>query len=54
MDDEIPTVDEDVCIGCGLCAISCANEAVRLKRRTDVAPPATFAELHERILEQKG
>jgi hypothetical protein len=27
---------------------------VRLKRRTDVAPPPTFAELHGRILEEKG
>jgi len=26
---------------------------VRLKRRADVAPPVTFAELHGRILEEK-
>jgi Fe-S-cluster-containing hydrogenase component 2 len=51
--DEFPVVDETVCIGCGLCAIPCPNDAVRLKRRTDVAPPATFAELHGRILEEK-
>jgi hypothetical protein len=27
---------------------------MRLKRRADVAPPATFAELHGRILEEKA
>jgi Fe-S-cluster-containing hydrogenase component 2 len=53
MGDEFPTVDEAVCIGCGLCALPCPSDAVRLKRRTDVAPPATFAELHGRILEEK-
>jgi Fe-S-cluster-containing hydrogenase component 2 len=54
MGDEMPILDEDVCIGCGLCAISCPNDAVQLKRRTDVVPPATFAELHSRILEEHG
>jgi Fe-S-cluster-containing hydrogenase component 2 len=54
MDSEIPTVDEEVCIGCGLCVVPCPNDAVRLERRTDVVPPASFAELHELILERKG
>jgi Fe-S-cluster-containing hydrogenase component 2 len=54
MGDEFPIVDEAVCIGCGLCAIPCPNDAVRLKRRTDVAPPTTFAELHGHILEEKA
>jgi Fe-S-cluster-containing hydrogenase component 2 len=53
MGEEFPIVDEVVCIGCGLCAIPCPSDAVRLKRRADVAPPATFAELHGRILEEK-
>jgi Fe-S-cluster-containing hydrogenase component 2 len=48
MVDERPRVEE-VCIGCELCAIPCPAEAVRLERRTDVAPPATFAEFHGRI-----
>jgi heterodisulfide reductase subunit A-like polyferredoxin len=54
MGDELPIVDEAVCIGCGLCAILCPSHAARLKRRADVAPPATFAELHGRILEEKA
>jgi Fe-S-cluster-containing hydrogenase component 2 len=52
MGDEFPIVDEAVCIGCGLCAIPCLSDAVRLKRRANVAPPATFAELHACILEE--
>lgn len=54
MGEQLPTVDEAVCIGCGLCANHCPNAAARLKRRTDVAPPVTFADLHGRILEAKG
>jgi hypothetical protein len=38
---------------CRMTAHPCPNDAVRLKRRTDIAPPATFAELHGRILEEK-
>jgi Fe-S-cluster-containing hydrogenase component 2 len=53
MGDEFPTLDEAVCIGCGLCALDCPNDAVRLKRRADVAPPATFDELRGRIPEEK-
>jgi NAD-dependent dihydropyrimidine dehydrogenase PreA subunit len=53
MGGELPTVHEEVCIGCGLCALPCPSDAVRLKRRADVAPPATFAELHGQILEEK-
>ncbi|MFQ6014138.1 MAG: 4Fe-4S dicluster-binding protein [Anaerolineae bacterium] len=52
--DEFPIVDEAVCLGCGLCAIPCPSDAARLKRRTDVAPPPTFTELHGRILEEKA
>ena len=51
--DEFPTVDEAVCIGCGLCALPCPGDAARLKRRTDVTPPETFGELHGCIVEEK-
>ena len=47
-------MDEEVCIGCGLCAIPCPSDAIRLKRRADFAPPTTFAELHGLILEEKS
>ena len=52
MGDAFPIVDHAVCIGCGRCAIPCPGAAMRLERGTDIAPPATFAELHGRILEE--
>jgi len=49
-------VDEEWCIGCGVCATVCPTDAATLRMREDKTeglPAATFAELHEKILEEK-
>jgi Pyruvate/2-oxoacid:ferredoxin oxidoreductase delta subunit len=32
--DEIPIVDVDICIGCGLCVTHCPPESIKLVRRS--------------------
>lgn len=35
----IPEMNSDQCIGCGVCATGCLNEAIFLVERTDILPP---------------
>jgi NAD-dependent dihydropyrimidine dehydrogenase PreA subunit len=56
LDGDVPVVDEEWCIGCGVCDTVCPSEAIAMKTRpdrTDRLPAANFAELHEKILEEK-
>lgn len=57
MEGDFPVVDERWCIGCGVCGAKCPNKGAQLKLRPDRAdhiPAHDFAELHERIVEEKG
>lgn len=39
-------VDEEWCVGCGVCVKVCPSDAIRMRRKTNEVPPATFEELH--------
>ncbi|WP_025321911.1 4Fe-4S binding protein [Deferrisoma camini] len=55
MGSEGPEVDLDWCIGCGVCATVCPTEAIAVRLRDDRSGvPLRFAELHRRILAEKG
>jgi Fe-S-cluster-containing hydrogenase component 2 len=49
------SVDEAMCIGCGLCVTGCPNEALHLVVREDAAaPPATSRDVGLVLLQEKG
>jgi electron transport complex protein RnfB len=53
--DEIATVDEAKCIGCGLCVTGCPSEALKLVRREGApVPPGTVRDMGLKILSDKG
>ena len=53
MQDDVAVVDEKWCIGCGVCAIKCDFDAIRIKYREDQKEvPTDFEELHKQIQEQ--
>jgi formate hydrogenlyase subunit 6/NADH:ubiquinone oxidoreductase subunit I len=48
-------VDEEVCIGCGVCAHFCPSEAMKMKeRKKKIIPPKTYKELMVRLMKEKG
>jgi Fe-S-cluster-containing hydrogenase component 2 len=47
-------VDQEWCIGCGVCAIPCPSSAIRLVRKSDALPPKDFKELHQQILKERS
>jgi Fe-S-cluster-containing hydrogenase component 2 len=54
MVDERPVVDNDWCIGCGVCAVSCPAEVISIKRRLESKAPESFTDLHQQIKREKG
>ena len=53
--DEKAEIDPAWCIGCGVCAVTCPTEAISIVRREDKKEaPKDFAELHQKIREERG
>ena len=47
-------VDLIRCIGCGLCVTTCKDEAIKLKRKSDIyIPPDTTEDLMDRLMEER-
>ena len=57
LEGDVPEVDTQWCLGCGVCDTVCPSEAVKIVLRPDKAgtlPAATTWDLHEKILDEKA
>jgi Fe-S-cluster-containing hydrogenase component 2 len=55
MVENIATVSQDLCIGCGNCVVTCSEEAVTLKNKEKgVIPPNTTKDLFLKIMDKKA
>lgn len=53
--DDLAFVNENECIGCGLCVTGCAPEAIELvERKQFPAIPATIQDMAVQVLQEKG
>ena len=52
---EVPVVNKEVCIGCGVCASACPSGSLTMSRRPDLhVPPNNAKEKFLRIAREKG
>jgi Fe-S-cluster-containing hydrogenase component 2 len=55
MEGDYPVVDEEYCLGCGVCARFCPSDAMKMREREKkVIPPKTYKELMVRLMKEKG
>ena len=52
--DNIATVDQDRCIGCGLCVTTCEQNAIQLKKRAkETVPPKDHDAMYKKIMMER-
>jgi Fe-S-cluster-containing hydrogenase component 2 len=55
MDSDTAEVDQNLCIGCGLCASTCPEDSISMVlRENNPQPSNTISELGAQILLEKG
>ena len=55
MEGDYPVVDEEFCLGCGVCAHFCPSSAMKMvEREKKIIPPKTYKELMVRLMKEKG
>jgi NAD-dependent dihydropyrimidine dehydrogenase PreA subunit len=55
MEGDYPVVDQEFCLGCGVCAHFCPSGSMKMQEREKkVIPPRTFKELTVRLMKEKG
>lgn len=55
MEGDYPVVNEELCLGCGVCAHFCPSGAMKMgERKNKVIPPKTYKDLMLRLMKEKG
>lgn len=48
-------INEEICLGCGICSSSCPNKAIIMKSREKrIIPPESMRDLYNRLLKERG